>query len=218
MKGDERTATIARREFGPEIDRQIVGGPMARECRHGCAAFGTEAHGLAAVAAVFGRKHELVLMLVEIAFRPAVVGAGRKFDQLLRRQFGTLLGRVEGRPVLEQLVAPVLCSKQAAGRIEGEAFAVADAARIALGGREDLSRLVGIVAPGAAAGFLLHARLGAAHARNTVLRLAGVGDRAEIDEELALRVDHEGMHRMIARERQAGQHDGRGAARRELAR
>jgi hypothetical protein len=42
---------------------------------------------------------------------------------------------------------------------------------------------------------------------HAVLELAGIGRRADIDEQMALLIDGEGMHRMIASERQAGDDD-----------
>jgi hypothetical protein len=40
------------------------------------------------------------------------------------------------------------------------------------------------------------------------LKLTGICRRAEIDEQLALRVDHERVHGMVAGQGQAGQHHG----------
>jgi hypothetical protein len=41
-----------------------------------------------------------------------------------------------------------------------------------------------------------------------IFELTGIGRRAEVDEQLAFRVDQERVHRMVAGQRQAGQHHG----------
>ena len=82
---------------------------------------------LAAVAAVLGRQHELLLLAVVVALRPAVPGALLEIEHLLGREVKTLLGGVELRPVLVQLVAAVLRHVQTTGGVEVEALAVADA-------------------------------------------------------------------------------------------
>src|SRR5882757_57706 len=209
VKGDEGAAAIAGRKLGAEIDRERVGRPMAGKSRDGALALSAEADGLAAVSAIFRREHELLLILIVVAFRPTVVGARRELDELLRRQVRALLGGVEARPVLVELVSAVLRGKQAAGRVEGEAFAVAQARGVTFSRREDLAGLVGVVTPDPAARLLLDAGIDAARGGDAIFRLAGVGRRAEVDEQVALAVDDEGMHRVIAGERQAGHDDGR---------
>src|SRR5258708_268558 len=143
------------------------------------------------------------------AFGPPVVGARRELDELLRREVRALFGGVEARPVLVELVAAVLRGKQAAGRVEGETFAVAQARGVTFGRREDLTGLVGVVTPDPAARLLLDAGIDAARGGDAVFRLAGVGRRAQVDEQVALAVDDEGMHRMIAGGRQARHNAGR---------
>ena len=103
----------------------------------------------------------------------------------------------------------MLRGKQAAGRVEGETFAVAQARGITFGRREDLAGLVGVVTPDPAARLLLDAGIDAARGGDAIFRLAGVGRRAQVDEQVALAVDDEGMHRVIAGERQARHDDGR---------
>jgi hypothetical protein len=66
---------------------------------------------------------------------------------------------------------------------------------------------VGVVEPDAGASLELRAGLMAGRIRHTVLELAGIGCRAEIDEQMALAVDGERMHRMIAGERQSRDND-----------
>jgi len=99
----------------------------------------------------------------------------------------SLLGRIEAK----------------AGRIDGNAVGIADAGGVALGGREFLARLVGVVAPDASPRVKLRARLVAGDVGHAVLSLAGIGGGGDIDEEVALGIDGEGVHRMVAGERQA---------------
>src|SRR5882724_133078 len=82
------------------------------------------------------------------AVAPFADGADADSHQLLRRQVGALLGLVECRPVLRELVAAVLGRIDAhARRIDRDAARVADARDETLGGREALPRLLGLVAP-----------------------------------------------------------------------
>ena len=62
---------------------------------------------------------------------------------------------------------------------------------------------VGVVEPDAGASLELRARLMTGRIGHAVLKLAGIGRRAEIDEQTAFVIDGEGMHRMIAGERQS---------------
>jgi hypothetical protein len=67
--------------------------------------------------------------------------------------------------------------------------------------------LIGVVAPSAGARLQLIAGLVARRVRHAVLDLARIGGRAEIDVKMPLRIDDEGMHRMIGGKRQAGDDD-----------
>ncbi len=98
-------------------------------------------------------------------------------------------------------------SVHAARCVEAHPLAVAQARDEALRRGELLPGLAGVVAPDAGPGLELGAGLGARHVRHAVLRLAGIRRRAEIDEEIALVVDDEGMHGVIAGDRQAGHDD-----------
>jgi hypothetical protein len=164
---------------------------------------GADADFAAAVAAIFRCQHACLPQAVEITFRPAVITALPQQHEFLGRQLGAFGRFVESRPVLEQLVAAVLGGEEPAGRIEGEALAIAQPRREAFGRGEALAETVRVVAPDAAAGFQLRAGLPAWHLRHPVLGLAGIGGGAEIDIELAGGVDGEGMHRMVAAKRQA---------------
>src|SRR5476649_1349167 len=104
---------------------------------------------LAAVAAIFRRQHQPLLSLVVIAFGPTVIATLAKLHHLFGRQIGALLDGVELRPVLRQLIAPMLGRKKMSGGIEREALAIAETGGVTLGGRENLPRLISVIAPDA---------------------------------------------------------------------
>jgi hypothetical protein len=102
--------------------------------------------------------------------------------------------------------------------VECDPFPVAQPGGEALGGRKALPGPIGVVAPDAGARLEFGARLNARRVRHSVFDLAGIGRRAQVDVERALRIDPERVHRMIAGERQSGDdHLGR-CARRNRAR
>ncbi len=70
-----------------------------------------------------------------------------------------------------------------------------------------LPRPVRIVAPRAGPRLEFRARAEAGRPGHTIAGLAGIGGRAEVHIEMALWVDHERMHRMIAAERKSGNDD-----------
>ena len=113
------------------------------------------------------------------------------------------MGRIiECRKMLRELVTPMLRRVEAPVGVEGEAFAIAQSGREAFGGREGLPGLVGVVAPGAAVGFEFHARLQARRTCLAVVGLTAIGRRTDVDIKIALRIDDEGMHGVIAGQRQ----------------
>ncbi len=112
----------------------------------------------------------------------------------------------------------MLGDKQAAGGIERKALAVAQPGGVALRRRETLIFFVRLIEPDAGAGFKLGAWLMAGRIGDAVLQLAGIGRRTEIDEHVAIGIDDERMHRVIAGERQAGHYDLRLFARHDAVR
>src|SRR5215831_4974122 len=98
MEGDECTSLIGGRELTSVIKQEVVGRPMAGKGRDGCALVGTEPNRFAAVATVFRGKDQPALAQIEVAIRPAVIGAALELHELLRRLHGALLGRIETRP------------------------------------------------------------------------------------------------------------------------
>ena len=92
---------------------------------------------------------------------------------------------------------------KAACRVEVETLAVADASGVAFLGREDLIRLIGVVAPDARVSFELGARVLAWRVRHAVLHLTGICSRSHRYKQIALRIDGEGMHRVVAIKRHA---------------
>ena len=192
--------------------RRPFGAQCAGKAATGASFCAAQALRLAAVAAVLGREHELVLVIVEVAERPAVVAALLEQHELLGGQRRLLLGLVEAGEVLVQLVPPVLGGvDQVPARVRGDALAVTDAGRVAILRREGLVELVRVVAPDAAARLQLGARLDAGRLGDAVLLLAGVGGGGDVDVQHPVGVDREGVHRVITTERQARDHDlGRG--------
>src|SRR4029079_14963814 len=91
--------------------------------------------------------------------------------------------------------------------IESKTFAITQSRSVALRPREMLIFFVGVIKPGAGASLELGAWHMTRRTGHAVLDLARIGRRPEIDEEMAFVIDDEGMHRMIAGERQAGNND-----------
>src|ERR1700724_2697321 len=97
----------------------------------------------------------------------------------------------------------MLRDEDAAGGVEGEPLAVAQAACESLGRRKVLAGLVGVITPDPCASRLLGAGIVALRMGESVHLLASVRGRAEVDEKIAFRCDQERMHRMIAGNGQA---------------
>src|SRR5258706_904114 len=203
---DKGAALIGFRESVAEINLHVVRRPMCRKERTRLLPLGADTDLLATIAAVFRSEHQLSLLVVEIAFRPAVISALSQLDKLFSRQVLTLPCRIKLRPVLAELVPSMLRGEDAAGGIKGESFAVAQAARISLGWREALVGLVRVIAPDTAASHLLGAGIVPLRMGESVLLLAIVCGRAEVNEKIAFRRDQERMHRMVARSGQARDH------------
>ena len=218
MEGNECAAAVRRRELLPVVDGEVVGRPVRGKRGDGRSLAGARPDRRAAVAAIFRRQDELPLAQIEVAIRPAKVGAAFQLDELFRRLVFALLGGVERAPVLAQLVPPVLGRENPAGGIECDSFAVAQPGGKALGGGELLAGAVGVIAPDTGPRLELRARLDAGGVGNSVLPLAGIGGRAEVDVQGALRIDLERMHGMVAGERQPRHDDLGRAGRRDRAR
>src|ERR1700692_2859795 len=148
MEGNEGTTVIAARELCVVVDLHVIRRPVRWKERDGRLLLRADP-ALPAIAPVFGSQHELLLVVVEIAFRPAEIVTLMLHYQLFRRQVLALVRRIEVGPVFEELVAAMLGGNKTPLRVERESFAVAQPGHIALRRREMLVRLVGIVAPGA---------------------------------------------------------------------
>src|SRR5581483_8279463 len=158
VEGDERATVVSLGKLAASVDDHIIRCPVGREGRHRGQLVGTFADGLAAVAAVLGREHQLVLLVIEITLGPAIVAALLDFQQFLGGQLRTLLGGIEARPVGPELIPAVLGGIQPRPRgIERDAVSVANTGGIALRGRELLAGLVGVIAPDAGARLQLGA-------------------------------------------------------------
>ena len=186
---------------------------MGRKCRDGCELLRANALGLAAVAAVLRCQHQPPLHGIVVAFGPAVVATLDQEHEFLGRERRLLLRLVEFGPIRVQLVASVLGDEDTAGRIDAEAFRIADPGGVALERRERLIGDVRVVAPDAAARLELLARLSAGRSGAAILKLAAVGRRRDVHVQMPIRVDGERVHGMVAAERQTA-HDGLRAARR----
>src|SRR5260221_131984 len=68
VEGDEGASLIGLGEGRAVIDQEIVRRPVPGEGRDGRLLLRADAHRLAAVAALFGRQDQLLLLAVEIAF------------------------------------------------------------------------------------------------------------------------------------------------------
>src|SRR5215472_14008277 len=95
VEGNESAIVVARGEARAGVDHDIVRRPVRWKCRNRRELAGTDADGLAAVAAILRREHQLVLDGVEVALGPAVVAAASDAQQLLRRLRGFFLRSVE---------------------------------------------------------------------------------------------------------------------------
>jgi hypothetical protein len=107
----------------------------------------------------------------------------------------------------------VLGDIHSASGVECKAFAIAYTSGEAFGGGEALPDPVGIVTPDACSRLEFRARIDSRGGERTVLDLAGIGCRAEIDIQITLLIDCKRMHGVIAGERQPG-HDNLGRPRR----
>src|SRR5579875_4186700 len=163
-----------RGQLPPVVEREVIRRPMRRECRHGPEHAGAPPD-LLAIAAVLRREHELLLHAVVVAVRPAVVAALDHTQQLLGREVCALLRREAPRPVLAQLIAPVLGRiDAAAGGVDCDAIRIADARGIALRRRELLAGLLRAVAPDPRARLELRAGIDPRRAQHAVLSLTVV--------------------------------------------
>ncbi len=204
MERDECAVLIASRELLAGIEQHIVRCPVGLESGRGGRLVRAFTHRLAAVTAVLGSQHELLLHRIVVTLRPAVVAALLDVQQDFGRQRRALLRLVEIRPVFRQLIATVLSRiHTVAAGVDGNSIRIANARRETLRGRELLIRLVGVVAPDAAAGLQFGTRLDAGRLELPVLLLAGVGGGGHVDVHEAIRIDRKGMHRMIAAQRHA---------------
>src|SRR5579885_196021 len=95
MKGDKSAAAIGFGKLRALVDLEIVRRPVSRKGGNRRFFLRANAYFLAAVAAIFRREDEPVLLFVVVAFRPAIVGALFEEHHLLRGLLLALLGGVE---------------------------------------------------------------------------------------------------------------------------
>jgi len=81
----------------PIVECKIVGSPVRREKRDRALLLRARPDRLAAVTTIFRSQHQLLLDPIEIALRPAVVGALLQSQQLFGGEIGALLRPVKFR-------------------------------------------------------------------------------------------------------------------------
>src|SRR3989442_98713 len=140
-----------------------------------------------AVAAIFGREHQVTQLGVVVAVRPAVVVPCRELDELLRGFFRTLRQREQLGPVLTQLIATVLRRVQLARRRDGEPHGVADARSEAGAARLRLIEPGRVEPPHAGPVRELGAGVLPRRLARAILHLTGVGGGSDVDEQGAAR-------------------------------
>src|SRR5579871_3950409 len=201
---DECASAVRVRKLPAAVDQEIVGRPVCRKPRNGATLVLTGPDSLAAITAVLGGKDQLLLIAIEIALRPTVIGAVLKLQQFFSGLICSLLRPIQFRPVLRELIPAMLHDIQPARLIECEPLTVADPGGEPLRRGEALPDSTGIVTPRATAGLEFGAGTVAARAGHPVSDLAGIGCRAEVHIKISLCVDHKRMHGMIATERKSG--------------
>src|SRR5580704_17818672 len=149
MKRDEHAIAIALRKLIPVVANHAVRRPMRGEksgwrelvCAYTC---------LLAVTTIFGRQNQLLHKTVVVTLRPPIVAALLQKQHLFGWKRRLLVRLVEIWPIRMQLVSSVLRHEQAAVRVDGKAFAVADPGGEAIGFRKTLACFIGVVPPDAA--------------------------------------------------------------------
>src|SRR5258705_8151808 len=104
-KHHEDTIAIPGWQRAASVEEHAVRGPVAGE-RPDVALLAFAAAHRGAVAPVFGRKHLLLQLAIEVAVRPAKIGTPGDVQQFFGRRLGVLLGGEA--PVFSQIVPTVL--------------------------------------------------------------------------------------------------------------
>src|ERR1700691_3716553 len=103
-----------------------------------------------------------------------------------------------------QLIASMLCNKQARAGIKRKALRIAYPGCVALCGRKHLVCFARVIAPNAATSLKFGARIVPRYLGLAVLGLAGIGGGSYVHIQRSIGPDNEGMHGMIAAQRQFG--------------
>ena len=172
------------------------------------------------VAPVFGRHHARLLDGVVIGEGPAVVAAFLEDEHVLGRLLGVVLVRVVRGIHRAQVVAPHLHDEEVLGRgIPGDGQHVAVAGRVVEAVGLGLVELARVEAPPPAVRLQELRRVLALGAQSAVLLSAvGIGGRADLDVELAVRPEREGLRVVLSLVGQARHHELRRPFRHQLAR
>src|ERR1035437_2329065 len=184
VEGDERTVPVLRRELRTRVEHHVVRRPVTRKDVFGL--LPRRAPGvLLAVATVFRRVHELLLLGREVAVGPAEVGALENMVHLLAGVFGVVI--LAEAPVTELVAAVHRRPERVIARIQRQRHGVAHPGREPRAVSRMLAGLVRVERPDARARFELHARIDTRRLPLSVEigRLAGVRARTDVHVERA---------------------------------
>src|SRR5262249_40868226 len=147
-----------RRKRRARIKEERVRRPVAGERRDRCLLLRALVD-LLSIATVFGREHELVELVREIAVRPAEVVAFVRLEQLFRRIVGVVMGvEFPTATVAAELIAAVHRGPQLIiERADRDAHRVANTLREMNAGRLGLTFLASVEPPDAGASVELRA-------------------------------------------------------------
>src|SRR5262245_37503116 len=125
MECDKRSPSVGCGKLLSVVEEEGIRSPVGREDRNRVSLLRARPDRLATITSVLWGKNALLLGQVIVALGPPIVGAALQLHQFLRWLVGPLLWRVEARPVLSQLVAAVLGSKELTRGVDCDAYRVA---------------------------------------------------------------------------------------------
>ena len=150
--------------------------------------------GFVSVATIFGSLHAAIEHAVVVAVRPSVVVSRCDFQQLLRWSVIALLGRVQLRITVVEIVAAVLGGEERMEtRVPRESDGVANAGRKTVRNVVALMQACRIIAPNSSSQVELRTRVESASRGVTGVRIG-----ADVDEEIPGVVEREAAAAMPA--------------------
>src|SRR6185369_14862504 len=202
VKRDENTVPVPRGKFAFVVTGHRVWCPMSRKSCDRRELAGANADSFAAIASIFRCEHQLVLERIVIALGPTIIAAGLQQHHLFRRQRRFFILLEEVWPIGVQLISPVLSYKDASDGVDRKAFPIAYSGCVSFRRREQLVHFVCIEAPYSTARLQFPTWLVPRNLRLPILCLAGVCCAGHIHIEIPIVTNDEGMHRVIAAQRQ----------------